>query len=428
MPDPQPAPADPELPPSLKRAALALRDSLGGEPAVAAADLFVGFYRVSPAGCSFAEARERSAAGRALAALAPGQCSTAGRNRLQARLRTPWPALVRIRLCGSASRSRPPDAISAGLADLAGSLAALDPLLAVEACSPSLGGTLARLRRVATSPLSVLVLGETGTGKEVVARAVHRASGRPGRLVAENCAALPEALLEAELFGARKGAFTGSTQTRRGLILDAQGGTLFLDEIGEMPPSLQVKLLRALQEREVRPVGGSHALSFDARILAATNRGGAGTAVPGLGLRQDLYYRLATVTVELPPLRRRRRDLPWLAATLLDRAAEEGLGPGRCLSPQALDALAAHAFPGNVRELDNVLRQASSLAGGSTITPAVLASALPRPSREPWEAQMIRDALDTCAGVKSAAAKRLGWSRQKLYRRLRALGLQDAAP
>jgi DNA-binding NtrC family response regulator len=428
MPDPKPALADPELPASLRRAARALRDSLGGEPAVAAADLFVGFYRVQPPRCSLAGAAERSAAGRALAGLTPGECSKAGRGRLVARLRTPWPALVRIQLGGAAYADRARDTISAGLVELAERLDELDPLLAVEACSPSLGGALARLRRIAASPLSVLVLGETGTGKEVVARAVHRASGRRGRMVAENCAALPENLLEAELFGARKGAFTGSIQTRRGLLLDAQGGTLFLDEIGEMPAPLQVKLLRALQEREVRPVGGSHAVPFDARVLAATNRGGAGSNASGLGLRRDLYYRLATVTVELPPLRRRRRDLPWLAATLLDRAAEEGIGPGRCLAPGALDALAAHAFPGNVRELDNVLRQASSLATGGTITPAVIANALPRPSREPWEAQMIRDALDTCAGVKSAAAKRLGWTRQKLYRRLKALGLQDAAP
>jgi DNA-binding NtrC family response regulator len=275
--------------------------------------------------------------------------------------------------------------------------------------------------------LSVLLVGETGTGKEVVARAVHEASGRIGRLVAENCAALPDSLLEAELFGARRGAFTGSQDSRRGLLLEADGGTLLLDEIGEMSAHLQAKLLRALQEREVRPLGASRPTRFDARLLAATNRG-AGRAGSPYGLRSDLYYRLAAITVELPPLRRRRRDLPWLAATLLARAREEGIGPGRRLGPDGLARLTDHRFPGNVRELDNVLRHAAALSGGPTIGAALIGAALGNVAEDPWEAQMIRDALDSCGGVKSEAARRLGWTRQKLYRRLDKLGLSESPP
>ncbi|MCU0253839.1 MAG: sigma 54-interacting transcriptional regulator [Acidobacteria bacterium] len=298
-----------------------------------------------------------------------------------------------------------------------------DPLLAVEASAPSLGAAAADLRRIAAAPLNLLLLGPTGAGKEVLARAIHAASRRRGAFVAENCAAIPETLVEAELFGVRRGAFTGAIADREGRIAEAQHGTLFLDEIGDLPLSAQTKLLRALQEGEVRPLGATRPLAVDVRVLAATHRDVRALAAAG-AFRSDLFFRLAGAVIEIPALAARRSDLPFLAAALLARLAREGIGPGRRLGSAALRALAQHAWEGNVRELDNLLRRAAALAGGPQIGVADLRLPPARRIGGNLEAAAIRDALGQALGVKADAARRLGWSRQKLYRRLEALGIE----
>nr|MCU0230399.1 sigma 54-interacting transcriptional regulator [Acidobacteriota bacterium] len=298
-----------------------------------------------------------------------------------------------------------------------------DPLLAVEASAPSLGAAAADLRRIAAAPLNLLLLGPTGAGKEVLARAIHAASRRRGAFVAENCAAIPETLVEAELFGVRRGAFTGAIADREGRIAEAQHGTLFLDEIGDLPLSAQTKLLRALQEGEVRPLGATRPLAVDVRVLAATHRDVRALAAAG-AFRSDLFFRLAGAVIEIPALAARRSDLPFLAAALLARLAREGIGPGRRLGSAELRALAQHAWEGNVRELDNLLRRAAALAGGPQIGVADLRLPPARRIGGNLEAAAIRDALGQALGVKADAARRLGWSRQKLYRRLEALGIE----
>ena len=299
-----------------------------------------------------------------------------------------------------------------------------DPLLAVEASAPSLAPAIADLRRIAGAPLNLLLLGPTGAGKEVLARAIHAASRRRGSFVAENCAAIPESLVEAELFGVRRGAYTGAISDRDGRIAEAHHGTLFLDEIGDLSLPAQSKLLRALQEGEVRPLGATRAIAVDVRVLAATHRDVRALAAAGT-FRSDLFFRLAGAVVEIPPLAARRSDIPFLAAALLARMTREGLGPGRRLGSDALRALARHPWTGNVRELDNLLRRAAALAAGAEIGSADLR--LPPGDRAPGnlEAAAIRDALGQSFGVKADAARRLGWSRQKLYRRLLALGIDD---
>lgn len=299
-----------------------------------------------------------------------------------------------------------------------------DPLLATKCASPGLWEALRPLGRIARSPLPLLVLGETGTGKEVVARALHHASGRSGAFVAENCAALPESLLEAELFGARRGSYTGAVRDRRGRILEASGGTLLLDEIGDLPLPLQAKLLRVLQERKIRPLGADRAVPVDIRFIAATHRDLPHRCRQGL-FRLDLYYRLAGAIVELPALRHRREDVAPLAAVLLARAAREGLSPGRYLDQSALEELLERSYPGNVRELDNLLRQAVVLADSPVMGRGLLTDlARERPLEPNLEMEAIHRALTISGGVKSAAARQLGWSRQKLYRRLDALGME----
>ncbi len=300
-----------------------------------------------------------------------------------------------------------------------------DPFLLVEAAVPSLARSIGDLRRIAKAPLSLLLLGPTGAGKEVLARAVHAASRRPGLFVAENCAAIPEALVESELFGVRRGAFTGAGSDRDGRLLEAQRGTLFLDEVGDLPLASQSKLLRVLQEREVRPLGATRPLPIDVRVLAATHSDLHRHVREGR-FRSDLYFRLAGAIVEIPPLSARLTDLPYLVATLLARLARDGFGPGRRLSRDAFRALESQPLPGNVRELDNLLRRASSLASGPQIEVADLR--LPDPPRRQanLEVAAIREALERSRGVKTDAARRLGWTRQKLYRRLTALGLDGS--
>ncbi|RKH37132.1 sigma-54-dependent transcriptional regulator [Corallococcus sicarius] len=234
-----------------------------------------------------------------------------------------------------------------------------------------------RVRKVAPSPATVLVLGESGTGKELVARAVHAQSPRAeGPLIAVNCAAIPEGLLESELFGHEKGAFTGAQAAHAGLVEAAHGGTLFLDEIGELPAPAQARLLRMLQDGEVRRVGATRSRKVDVRILAATHRDLPRRVQEGL-FRQDLYFRLRVVEIRLPPLRERGEDLPALAKHLLEKASRRLGRPPASLSPEALAAIAAHPWPGNVRELENALERAVILADGPLLTPDLLALELP---------------------------------------------------
>jgi two-component system response regulator PilR (NtrC family) len=287
------------------------------------------------------------------------------------------------------------------------------------------------IRRVAPSELPVLVCGETGTGKEAVARTLHRSGPRRnGPFVAVNCTALSESLLEAELFGSRRGAYTGADRDRPGLFRLAHGGTLFLDEVGDTSPAMQAKLLRALQERRVRPVGGEREIPVDARILAATHRDLAGMVQNGL-FRADLYHRLAVLEVRVPPLRERRRDLFPLVRDLGIRLAREtGCGRPR-LAACAWRALRGYSWPGNVRELHSVLARALLRARGRTILARDLdLPELPAlPAAEPvdegvdLERRMIETALRAGGGCVSDAARRIGWTRQKLYRRMQAMSI-----
>ena len=226
----------------------------------------------------------------------------------------------------------------------------------------------ALVQKVSRSMAPVLIHGESGTGKELVARAVHEASPRgSGPFIAVNCGAIPEQLLEAEFFGYRKGAFTGAQEDRGGFFQAAQGGTLFLDEIGDLPLAMQSKLLRAIQERAVRPIGGVAEIAVDARLVSASHKDLAHEVREGR-FRQDLYYRLNVIRVDVPPLRERMSDLPLICQVLLARIAREtGVEPAPELEPEALQHLAAYGFPGNVRELENLLHRALALSSGVRI-------------------------------------------------------------
>ncbi len=356
--------------------------------------------------------------------------AVAGREWLVAILDDPVPAAALAPLPGP-----PPERrrwLRAWLPLLAGWLRARaeeDPWFVPLAISPSLAPAVAPLARAAATSLPVLLGGESGTGKEVIARALHRASGRPGPLVAENCAALPAELLEAELFGVRRGAYTGAHRDRPGRFRAAHGGTLLLDEIGELPLPLQAKLLRVLEEGRVRALGDDRPRAADVRVIAAT-RADLPRMVREGTFREDLYWRLAGLEVVLPPLRERREDLPWLATALLGRVAGEGLGPGRHLSADALAVLERHRFPGNVRQLLQVLRRAAILARSPLVSAGTVRAALGGggsgpPGHDPLAAERarIREALAEAGGNKSRAARLLGWSRQRLYRRIAAVGL-----
>jgi DNA-binding NtrC family response regulator len=242
---------------------------------------------------------------------------------------------------------------------------------------PALAADFAELIRIAPSTAPVLIEGPTGAGKELVARAVHALSRRPGELVAVNCAALPANLVESELFGYRKGAFSGATEDRAGLIAAAGGGTLFLDEIGDLPPPAQGALLRVLEERRVRPIGATAAAPVDLRVVAATHRDLADQVAAG-GFREDLFSRLAGFAVELPPLRARRADLGLLIAALLGRLAGRRAGQV-AFTGEALRALLRHDWPRNVRELARCLERALALAGGAPIALAHLPPELREP-------------------------------------------------
>lgn len=299
--------------------------------------------------------------------------------------------------------------------------------------------------RVANTKTTILITGESGTGKERVARAVHEMSDRKAApFLVVNCGALPENLMESELFGHEKGAFTGAVGKHLGLFREADGGTVLLDEVGELPLSLQVKLLRVLQERSVRPVGSSVEVPVDVRVLAATNRDIEQDVRAGL-FRQDLYYRLNVIRVELPPLRERREDIPLLIERFVQRFAHEMNKDVRGLTPDASRALERYAFPGNVRELENMCERAVALAGGNQIGLADLpaeVSGLTTSSASSLltlgeqgcdldtvlaevERHLLVQALDRSGGVRTAAAQLLGITTRSLRYRLAKHGFGD---
>jgi transcriptional regulator with PAS, ATPase and Fis domain len=292
--------------------------------------------------------------------------------------------------------------------------------------------------RIARSNLSVLLLGETGVGKGFVAAELHRRSNRSeGPFLQLNCAAFPENLLESELFGYERGAFTGAVQAKRGLLESASGGTVLLDEVGEMPWAMQAKLLRVLEEREVLPLGGLRARAVDVRFISATNRDLDAQMAEGK-FRGDLFFRLNGISVEIPSLRKRVSEIPSLAANFAVEASRAAGFPSKTVSAQALELLKQHRWPGNIRELRNVIERAVALSTGPVIEPIDLplgklgsaqqpqpVSVVPQPgsvangsATEHPERQKIIDALDRCGWNQSRAAAELGFSRQTLSARL----------
>jgi len=300
--------------------------------------------------------------------------------------------------------------------------------------SPAMLQLYRALQRAGPTDISVTLVGESGTGKELAARALHAASARAeARFVAINCAAIPPTLLEAELFGYERGAFTGAYRQTQGKIERAQGGTLFLDEIGDLPLDLQGKLLRFLQERVVERLGGRQEIAVDVRVVSATHRNLQEQIEAGL-FREDLYYRLAEITIEIPPLRLRAGDAVLLARHLLSQFGEELGKPNVTLAPQALTAIDAYEWPGNVRELQNRLKRAMIMAEGKRIGRADLDLAVDddadailnmRQVRERAEIGALRRALARSAGNLSKTARLLGVSRPTLYDLLRSHGLRD---
>jgi len=299
--------------------------------------------------------------------------------------------------------------------------------------SPAMTRVKEMMVKVAATDSPVLIAGESGTGKELVAAGIHRLSPRSrGPFIPVNCGAIPADLLESELFGHVRGAFSGAVADTLGLFRSADGGTVFLDEVAELPAPLQVKLLRVLQEKEVRPVGSAKSHAVDVRVIAATNRR-LEEAVREGSLRQDLFYRLDVVRVEIPPLRERKADIPALVAHFLHRFNRRFGREVTGIAPAAMAALMAHDFPGNVRELENLLERAYALGVGREITPGDLPSFSARPEAPPAagelptlaqaERTLILRALELYGHDKDRAARALGISRRTLYRRLKEYGL-----
>jgi DNA-binding NtrC family response regulator len=312
--------------------------------------------------------------------------------------------------------------------------------------SPAMAPAVALIRRAASSEVTVLITGESGTGKEVAARAIH-ASGdrRTSRFVAVNCGAIPEALIESELFGHVKGSFTGAAGDRRGLFEEAAGGTLFLDEIADLPLAMQVKLNRALQERRIRPVGATDERSVDVRVIAATNVDLKARIATGQ-FREDLFYRLDVLQIVLPPLRERAEDIPLLVAFFLERhAVRQGTSP-RGFTEEALNALVRYSWPGNVRELENAIERAIAVSDAPRIElealpEAVTASVRPRLSRATETHLTYREVVDLAqdrvsreylialmtefGGNVTEAAKRAGMERESLHRLLKRYGVRS---
>jgi two-component system response regulator PilR (NtrC family) len=296
------------------------------------------------------------------------------------------------------------------------------------------------IQKIQSTRTSVLITGESGTGKELVARALHTEGNRSsGPFVAVNCGAIPDELMESELFGHKKGAFTGAVADKPGLFQQAAGGTLFLDEIGELGLGLQVKLLRGLQERRVKPVGGTEEIEVDVRVVAATNRELEEEVARG-AFRQDLYYRLNVIEVRLPPLRQRREDIPLLVEHFVRRFATEQDKEVLGVTPEALQRLEEHEFPGNVRELENVIERAVALTAGPMIDVDVLpALRVAKAPSDPivefpadgvdldrlmadYERAIVQKALEKAGGVRKRAAQMLGISFRSLRYRLEKLG------
>jgi DNA-binding NtrC family response regulator len=295
------------------------------------------------------------------------------------------------------------------------------------------------IEKVSQHQYPVLILGESGTGKELVARSIHFSGERKNRpFTPVDCSALVPTLIESELFGYVKGAFTGAFQTKQGLLEAAQGGTLFLDEIGDLPVDLQAKLLRVLQEREVKPVGSTERHRIDVRIIAATNRD-LEAAIRNGSFRQDLYFRLNVVQIKLPPLRERKSDIPLLVISFLDKFMDPQ-GPARTISEDAMRRLVAYDWPGNVRELENAIERAVALGSGPIVHVGDLPSSLQYPASErapekdellpldELERRAILRTLRETSGDKLAAARMLGIGKTTLYRKLKQYHMEHAEP
>ena len=309
----------------------------------------------------------------------------------------------------------------------------------VVARSPKMQEVLATLERVAPTNSTVLLGGESGVGKDLIARAIHEKSRRArGPFIKINSSAIPENLLESELFGYEKGAFTGANASKPGKFELADKGTLFLDEIGDVPPAIQVKLLRVLQEREFERLGGTRTIKVDVRLIAATNRDLRAALEEGT-FREDLYYRLNVVPIDIAPLRDRKEDIPDLAGLFMERFCGGSGTPVKGIAPETVRILVNYHWPGNVRELQNIIERACALAKGDVIEPADIHLDT-RPVRagtsenhflpegmtlERWEDEMIHEALRRASGNKSQAARLLGLSRNALRYRLSKIGIPD---
>ena len=292
---------------------------------------------------------------------------------------------------------------------------------------------LREIERAGPAPARVLIEGEHGTGKELVARALHAASPRREMpFVAVNCAAIPDDLIESELFGHERGAFTGATQARRGRFEEAHGGTLFLDEVGDLTPRAQTKLLRVLQEGELSRLGGNRTIRVDVRVIAATNRDLA-KAVQAERFREDLYFRIAVIPISVPALRERADDIPLLVEHFAAQVARETGRRPKKFAPGALEALARHSFPGNIRELRNLVERLVIMSPGAIVGAEDMAAVLPRAERAPespariseavqdFERRQIEEALAAEGGNMTRTAARLGLERSHLYKKLKKL-------
>lgn len=301
--------------------------------------------------------------------------------------------------------------------------------------SPAMRAIYDLIERISTSSNNVLITGESGTGKELVARAIHYSGPRKGgRFVAVNCAAIPETLLESELFGYKRGAFTDAKTDKKGLLFEANGGTLFLDEVTEMPLVLQAKLLRVIEEREVRPLGDTNAYPLDVQIVSSSNRNIKDVIHQGR-FREDLYYRLKVIDIELPPLRERKEDIPLLTEHFVEKFSGAAKKSVSGVSEDALKVLMNYSWPGNVRELENVVQRAITLCQHDTILPEDLPANILHESEEnlidkglkehytaeQLEKEYIRRVLIAVGGNKSRAAQLLGFDRKTLYRKLEEL-------
>jgi len=307
------------------------------------------------------------------------------------------------------------------------------PLQGLITADPGMLKVCRMVERVAPSDATVLLLGDSGTGKEILARALHELSPRKGGpFVAINCAAIPENLLESELFGYEKGAFTGATRQSIGKIEHAHKGTLFLDEIGDLPMSLQAKLLRFLQEHTVERLGGRKEIPVDIRVVGATNQD-LGHLMSEGGFREDLYYRISEIAVHIPPLRDRQGDRSLIAHALLERFVQDQSRPRRGFTSDALRAVEAYDWPGNVREMENVIRRAVIMADGPNVTAEDLGLDVPsehdgpmglRAARDAAEREAVINAMSHCNGNISSAADLLGVTRPTLYNLLDKFGLR----